>query len=174
MSQSEDFRTFYDLHHGDVVRYARRRVDPDSVSDVTAETFVVAWRRWALAQPGGLPWLYLTARHVIANHRRRVRGEVSLDKVRLEPLVVDPASGVVDRLVVQQRMRELSPIDREVLMLAYWEDLDLRSIGIVLDCSTAAAGVRLHRARRRLRAVLRPPGHTPSTAPSRPRKAPTS
>ena len=171
MGPREDFRTFYDLHHPEVVRYARRRVDPDDVCDVTAETFVVAWRRWALAEPGGLPWLYLTARHVIANRRRQDRSEVSLDAIPLEPLVVDPTADVVERLVIRQRMRELNTIDREVLMLAYWEDLDLRSIGIALDCSTAAAGVRLHRARRRLGAALRPPGDTPSPAPSRPRKA---
>lgn len=158
MAPSEDFRSYYVRHHADVVRYARRRVAPDHVADVAADTFVVAWRRWAKAEPGGLPWLYLTARHVISNHRRRRRDETSLDQGGLEPSVADLAPEVVDRLVVHQRMRTLADADREVLMLAYWEDLDLRSIGTALGCSTGAAGVRLHRARRRLAAALGPPG----------------
>ena len=175
MAPSEDFRTFYVRHHADVVRYARRRVAPDHVADVAAETFAVAWRRWAKAEPGGLPWLYLTARHVIANHRRRLRDETSLDHSGLEPLVADATPAVVDRLVLRQRMRTLAEGDREVLMLAYWEDLDLRSIGRALGCSAGAAGVRLHRARRRLAAALGPPGtDAPPPTRSHHREVPSS
>jgi DNA-directed RNA polymerase specialized sigma24 family protein len=38
--------------------------------------------------------------------------------------------------------------DREILLLAYWDDLSLADIAEVLGCSESAAGVRLFRARK--------------------------
>lgn len=45
--------------------------------------------------------------------------------------------------------------DREVLMLASWEELSNGSIGVVLGCSTEAAAQRLHRAKQRLGRTFR-------------------
>jgi RNA polymerase sigma-70 factor, ECF subfamily len=62
----------YHAHAAAVHAYAQRRMDdPSAAEDVLAETFLVAWRRLdrvPTADP--LPWLYATARHVVANHRR--------------------------------------------------------------------------------------------------------
>lgn len=44
--------------------------------------------------------------------------------------------------------------DREVLLLSEWEDLTGNEIAQVLGCSVSAATVRLHRARRRIKALL--------------------
>jgi RNA polymerase sigma-70 factor, ECF subfamily len=54
-----------------------------------------------------------------------------------------------------EALRTLSESDQQVLMLHAWEGLTGRELGIALDCSTAAASVRLHRARHRLNAALR-------------------
>lgn len=51
-------------------------------------------------------------------------------------------------------MARLSDRDREVLMLAAWEQLAPAEIAAVLGCSRSAANVRLHRARKRLLAAL--------------------
>jgi RNA polymerase sigma-70 factor (ECF subfamily) len=48
----------------------------------------------------------------------------------------------------------MSAGDQEVLMLTAWEDATPAEIGRVLGISPNAASVRLHRARRRLRARL--------------------
>jgi RNA polymerase sigma-70 factor (ECF subfamily) len=56
--------------------------------------------------------------------------------------------------VVGVALGELRDGDREILLLSAWEDLDLSEIAAVLECSRAAAGVRLHRARRRLGVAL--------------------
>lgn len=52
-------------------------------------------------------------------------------------------------------MAKLSPRDQEVLQLIGWEQLDQAAAARVLGCSVTAVKVRLHRARRRLAALLR-------------------
>ena len=60
-------------------------------ADVTAETFLVAWRRYDDAPPGdGRPWLFGIARHVLANHHRSGR--------RRDRLGLRPAAGAVHRV----------------------------------------------------------------------------
>jgi RNA polymerase sigma-70 factor (ECF subfamily) len=48
----------------------------------------------------------------------------------------------------------LKPDDREVVLLAAWEELSPQQIGAVLGVSQIAARSRLHRARKRLRVLL--------------------
>ncbi|ONI69776.1 hypothetical protein BWI15_24905 [Kribbella sp. ALI-6-A] len=47
----------------------------------------------------------------------------------------------------------LSVKDQQVLLLNAWEGLSGSELAVALGCSTIAAGVRLHRARRRLRSA---------------------
>lgn len=67
------FRDLYARHFDAVLGFALRRCDrPEDAADVTAETFVVAWRRLrhVPAGDGTRPWLYGVARRVLANQRR--------------------------------------------------------------------------------------------------------
>ena len=50
--------------------------------------------------------------------------------------------------------RSLTEEDRELLALQGWEGLSAGEIATVLGCTGNAARIRLHRARRRLRAAL--------------------
>lgn len=57
-------------------------------------------------------------------------------------------------LVVASAMRELPELDQEILRLHVWEDLSSKQIATVLGKSPNATRVRLHRARKRLAALL--------------------
>ncbi|MGW2240634.1 sigma factor-like helix-turn-helix DNA-binding protein, partial [Streptomyces sp. NPDC001759] len=48
----------------------------------------------------------------------------------------------------------LSEADQEVLRLTAWEELGVDDLAVALGCGTRAAAMRLHRARRRLRAEI--------------------
>src|ERR1700742_981233 len=64
-----------------ILAYALRRVaGPDDAADVVAETFLVAWRRFAEVPTGdgALLWLYAVAGRVIANQRRAERRRTRL------------------------------------------------------------------------------------------------
>lgn len=169
------FRRVYAAHFDAVLGYALRRVDrPEDAGDVTAETFLVAWRRLAHAPPESelRPWLYGVARRVLANRRRGERRRSALgERLRreLRAHVPDTSDEVVQRADVTAAMQRLSARDQEVLELHLWEGLESREIAEVLGLTTAVVRPRLSRARARLRDLLgndpAPPGHLPSNDP---------
>ena len=179
-AREETFRRLYADHFDTVLGFALRRTDrPEDAADVTADTFLVVWRRLAHVPTGDetRPWLYGVARRVLANHRRGDRRRSALgDRLRRElaAAVPDTADDVVQRADVNAAMRRLSARDQEVLELHLWEGLESREIAEVLGLTTVVVRPRLSRARTRLRELLgndpEPPGHQPSRQPQLTRK----
>jgi RNA polymerase sigma factor (sigma-70 family) len=151
------FEAIFRLHYGAVVRYAVRRVGPDAADEIVNETFLVAWRRLDDIPDNPLPWLYATARRVAANEIRRRDRQLRLGaRVASESKTEtgDLAEVVTESLRVRAALDALGDRDREVLRLSAWEQLEPSDAARVLGCSGAAYKVRLHRARRRLAALL--------------------
>jgi RNA polymerase sigma factor (sigma-70 family) len=143
-----------------ILAYALRRVeDPEDAADVVAETFLVAWRRLDEVpnDAGARLWLFGVARRVIANRHRAERRRTRLGERLAESLRTDlatqpaPAGEAADAL---RAMGGLDDDDRELLLLVSWEELSPGEVAKVLGISSLAARSRLHRARRRLRALL--------------------
>ena len=63
------FEQLFDRHREAVRAYLWRR-DPELAEDVTAETFLVAWRRLDDIPAEPLPWLIGVARKIRLNQRR--------------------------------------------------------------------------------------------------------
>jgi RNA polymerase sigma-70 factor (ECF subfamily) len=163
------FTAIYDAHYHRVLGYARRRVEPDDVADVVAETFMNAWRRLDAVPDGdqALYWLYATARRVLANHRRGRRRRVELARALKHgaPLAVEPAAS----LRVRAAFAELRDDDRELLLLVAWEGLDAGAVAAVVGCSRNAARIRIHRARQRFARALGETDASARGAPAHPR-----
>lgn len=142
-------------HYATVASYALRRAAPEDAADVVAETFAVAWRRIDAVPTGSatLPWLLVTARHCLANERRRQHRGVALAQQlagQLERVGVDRMRPVdEDAMVALRAFTDLSDEDRELLRLYGWDGLSVADIATVLEITTNAARVRLHRARTR-------------------------
>jgi RNA polymerase sigma factor (sigma-70 family) len=163
-AEAARFRELYVTCYGAVLNYARRRADEQTALDVTAETFLIAWRRLsAVPVENPLPWLYKTAHLTLANETRRQRREQAFVRssheqaARSEGLAADHADAVVETDRVRVALSRLSAADAEILRLTSWEDLDTREVAVVVGCTVAAAKVRLFRARRRLAAALDDP-----------------
>lgn len=131
--------------------YALRRSDRDTAQDVVAETFAVAWRRLDAVPRDPLPWLYAVARRVLANQRRSTARREAL-KTALARSTAGFAAPVDHDLA--DALRRLPSGDRELLTLVAWEGLSPREAAAALGCSDTACRLRLHRARRRLAALL--------------------
>jgi RNA polymerase sigma-70 factor (ECF subfamily) len=145
-------------HHGELMRFATRRVGPDLAGDVVASTFLIAWRRLSdIPHEHPRAWLYATARNVIANEMRSQRRRDALGArvgLMTKPTQDDPAGLVDERLRIRAVLDSLSPRDQEVLKLTEWEQLSITEASLVMGCTRAALKVRLHRARRRFAAQL--------------------
>jgi len=143
-----------------ILAYALRRVEnPEDASDVVAETFLVAWRRLDEVPFGRKErlWLYAVARRVTANIRRaegrRTRLSERLAETLPAELAIHPESGSKATEVLRA-MAGLGDEERELLLLVTWDELSPSEAAKVLGLSPLAARSRLHRARRRLRALL--------------------
>jgi RNA polymerase sigma factor (sigma-70 family) len=143
-----------------ILAYALRRVeDPEDAAEVVAETFLVAWRRLDEVPVGASArlWLFGVARRVIANLHRAERRRSRLAERLAESLRTElatqpaPAGEAAEAL---RAMGGLSDDDRELLLLVSWEELSPGEAAKVFGISSLAIRSRLHRARRRLRALL--------------------
>lgn len=171
VTDDDGFEAMYAAHYDDLLRFALRRVtEPADAADVVADVWLVAWRRRA-DLPGVLEqrlWLFGVARRVLANHRR---GELRRSRL------ADELRGALERIPrptpasdgpVADALAALAPADRDLVSLVAWEGLTPREVAVVLGCTPAAARVRLHRARKRLR------GHLTRSPARGSRRAPTT
>lgn len=165
-ADEERFSTIYAATRPQITAYAlRRTASREEAADIVAETFEIAWRRLTEvpASPDDLLWLYVTARHVLANSGRRIHRRDDLIARLAQGLrAVDVAEAPVDEVGLHalSALRSLPPEDRELLMLTGWEGLTSAEVGRVLGCSATAARIRLHRARTRLNAEMNLKGMT--------------
>jgi RNA polymerase sigma-70 factor, ECF subfamily len=158
--QLQAVTSLYERHAEAVHRYALRRSDRETAEEVTAQVFMVAWRRRSVLPEDALPWLYGVARRALAEHRRgAARRRRLAERLRGEPTEA-PMHEILDEGLAGA-LRQLSPSDRETLLLRYWEELEPAQIAKVMGCSRATMAVRLHRARMRLRRELEAEGDRP-------------
>jgi RNA polymerase sigma factor (sigma-70 family) len=156
----EAFRRIYEAHYRQIGAYARRRVGEVDAEDVTAETFLVAWRRMDAIPPGGatLPWLYGVARRVVSQRRRtgrrRDRLLARLSGLRHDEDAMANEEQLDDQQVVLAALAQLREADQEILRLSEWEELTSTELAVVLGCSANAVAIRLHRAHKRFGRAL--------------------
>jgi RNA polymerase sigma-70 factor (ECF subfamily) len=150
------FNALFAAYSSDIVAYCGWRAGASDAQDAVAEVFLAAWRRLDELPEGDAArvWLYATARRVIANQRRSARRRVALqERLALEAAPAAPGADREETLVYEA-LHRLGPRDREVLLLSEWEGLTPAQIAAVIGCLTVTARGRLHRARRRFRAVF--------------------
>jgi RNA polymerase sigma-70 factor (ECF subfamily) len=162
MSNDDFFAAAYREHYWAVSRYVARRLDgrTGEVEEVVAEVFTVAWRRRTDLPGSPLPWLYGVARNCLANavrghgRRRRLVARLGNDETAHGRQVVAGPDTDAPGAWVHEALARLSEADQEVLRLTAWEELAIDEVAVVLGCGRRAAAMRLHRARRRLRAEI--------------------
>ena len=152
------FVELYERFYRQVYAYCSRRTSADQVDDVVAEVFLIAWRKIDLVPRGSevLPWLYGVAYRVLANHWRSTSRRRKLSR-KLSSIGYETPTPPHEVTVVGHESRQvlaalesLKPIDREVLLLAAWEELPQADIAVVLHISVEAVRQRLYKAKKNL------------------------
>ncbi len=164
------FRALYADAYGDVLRFAQRRVHPSHAEDVTADAFLVVWRRLddAPNKPDDLrAWLFGIARHCLLNTRRgdgrrnalAVRVAETAPSVRL--VIGLDTDLIAQRIDLATAWQRLSETHQETLSLTVFDDLTSPHAAQVLGITPASYRLRLLRARRALRRQLDLAGSSP-------------
>jgi RNA polymerase sigma factor (sigma-70 family) len=161
------FEAFYSEHVEEVQRFVARRVaNRERAADLTAEIFLAAVESAHRYRPGrGTPraWLYGIARILVANDRRRdSREQARKERLRGSALLdTDDATRMdarIDAAAQSRRLYEamdrLPEGERAVLELVAVDELSLAKAAAAAGVRPVTARVRLHRARRKLRAEL--------------------
>jgi RNA polymerase sigma-70 factor (ECF subfamily) len=149
------FERVYQDCYAPVYRYAARRVAPEAVQDVVADTFLTAWRRYGDLKGEPLPWLLGIARRIAANQRRGgARREALHERLRSERPAGAHGEAAGEDPDLAAALSSLPERDREALMLVAWDGLEHRVAASVMGCSTGAFTVRVHRARGKLERAL--------------------
>jgi RNA polymerase sigma-70 factor (ECF subfamily) len=161
---SSAFGVVFERHAGRISNYCFRRTgDWALAEDLTATTFLLAWRsrgRAPLQADSALPLLFGIATNVLRNQRRSLRrrreafARLPLERTE-EPDFGDETS---ERLDDQVAMRELLRLftllprrEQDVLALCDWSGLSYEDAAAALDIPIGTVRSRLARGRRRLR-----------------------
>jgi RNA polymerase sigma factor (sigma-70 family) len=157
MSSEQRFEAMWRDHAAALFGYAfRRTASVDDAWDVVAEVYLTAWRRVDdVPDLTERPWLFVTARNVMANQSRGHRRQSELAaQIAAHVIVTDPTEPSSDTSMVNEALSRLSTSDRELVQLVTWDGLTPAEAAVVLKIPPARVRVRLHRARARLRGHL--------------------
>lgn len=143
--------------------FARRSVDPQTVGDLTADTFVSVITSFATFDPRkgtARAWIFGIARRIYAAHCQasaQQRDKVARLAGRRE-LDTDQVGELLDRIDAERAGRALvseltalSPLDRGLVELVDIAGLRPKEAASALGLAPGAARMRLMRARARLR-----------------------
>jgi RNA polymerase sigma-70 factor (sigma-E family) len=132
--------------------------DWHAAEDLVQASLVKLYRAWpGVDQVGGEPDAYL--RRIIVNTHRswwraRWRREAPAAQLPDRPGRGEDADQRALAVSVRQALRQLSPKQRAVLVLRYYEDLPEAEIASLLGCSPGTVKTHAHRGLRALRAEL--------------------
>jgi RNA polymerase sigma-70 factor (ECF subfamily) len=160
------FLRIYERHRDRVYRFAYRMTGSKELADdVTHSCFLSllqAPARYDARRAALGTYLCAAARHLSLRHASRAWRERPGGSLRRDAAPGGGASPL-DALLESERahlVREavlaLAPLHREVLVLVEYEELDLATVAAIVGAGVGAVKVRLHRARRKLRALLEP------------------
>jgi RNA polymerase sigma-70 factor (ECF subfamily) len=159
------FAEIFDRHGGEILRYAHARLGPDLAEDITAETFLAAFRRrdsYDTSRADARPWLYGIAVRLIGKHRRaEARYRQMLLSVPSDRLTEDFGDRSAERVTAEGLRPRLVAVlgglprqDRELLLLIAWAGLTYEESAQVMGITVSAVRSRLNRIRVRTRAAL--------------------
>ena len=167
--RTQPFEEIFKLHHRKVYSLCLRMIGNSAeAEDLTQDVFVQVFRKLGSfrGESAFTTWLHrLTVNQVLMHFRKKqVRNEqltedgempveITIDRNRLN------RSPVLDRVALDEAIVRLPRGYRIVFVLHDVEGLDHNEIASLLGCSIGTSKSQLHRARMRMRFLLREPTH---------------
>ncbi len=161
-SANQHFRRLYESYSDAIFRHCYYRLnDRERALDLVQDTFLRTWQYLGAGHTidNMRAFLYRVANNLIIDDRRK-KQLLSLDQLKEDGF--EPASNADQRLKntieagdVLSTLNRLEPNEREVVLMRYVNDLKPKEIAEILDESPNVISVRLHRAVKHLREILR-------------------
>jgi RNA polymerase sigma-70 factor (ECF subfamily) len=154
----EAFQTLYQCYRDPLFRFAYRLTSSaEEAEDLVHDCFVGVFRAGFDECRGTLrTYLYAAVRNLARKHFRDTGREDRTDEFEIST-ADDPLDGLLAREIaeeVKSAVARLPLLQREVLVLAEYEELSLEEIANIVEADVGAVKSRLHRARTGLRKLL--------------------
>jgi RNA polymerase sigma-70 factor (ECF subfamily) len=154
---------FYGCFEHSVYSFALSRLnDPHAAADVLNEVMLEVWRRAASFEGRSKvsTWVLGIAHHKIIDHFRKVKRHAheELDPEipdESDPTAADILSAVEDSDQLRHCLEELSDAHRQVVHLAFFEDLHYADIARLVGCPEGTVKTRMFHAKAALKRCLR-------------------
>lgn len=135
--------------------------DVEDAEELVNDTLVRAWHhaaRYEATRGRVAAWLFAIARHLAADRlRARSRRPPPGGDGLLEPVGELDLEGLAQAWEVATALEQLPPVQRQVLLLAYHDDLSQSTIAEVLGIPLGTVKSRTYHGLRALAAILEPP-----------------
>lgn len=157
MKLLDKFQTFYRQTAVRFYNYLLRiTADPDLAGDIFQESYARYWERYGRREPSvGL--LFTIGRNAIIDHRRRQKQTFCYED-RCQDERPDQEAALISKQAYQRvlaAMGTLEPLERDVLALAVDGGFAYSEISRLTDLSPGNVKVKIHRARQKLRRILK-------------------
>lgn len=146
-----------------LVRHRAPWLQPQDIEDIVQDILLSlhqARETWDPARPF-LPWIIAIARARLGDHARRYMRRIAIDvaEADLAETFCDlrtntNADNVVNLLAVQKAMQGLSKVEKQAVELVRLREMTMAEAAEASGSTIAALRVAIHRAKRKMKAVL--------------------
>jgi RNA polymerase sigma-70 factor (ECF subfamily) len=160
------FVEVYQRHRQTVFGFAFRLLGSVEIAeDITHDCFLSLIKnteRFDATKASLKTYLLAAARNLAAKHFHKTNGNICFEDLTEEPFLSEnnlPLKRLLDEeltLIVQDAIAQLSPLQREALILFEYEELSHTEISKVVGEEVNVIKQRLHRARMSLKKILAP------------------
>jgi RNA polymerase sigma-70 factor (ECF subfamily) len=157
------FEQLYERHRRRVYSLCLRMVgDVTEAEDITQEVFLQVFRKIGTfrGEAALTTWLHrLAVNHVLMHWRKRgIRSEEMTEEGDVGGIARPYPLSILDRIALEQAVQKLPPGYRLVFLLHDVEGYEHEEIAAMLGCSVGTSKSQLHKARLKLRSLLRGEG----------------
>ncbi len=161
----EAFGKLYDKYSRQIYRFIVFRLNSrEDANDLTSEVFLKAWQ-YLIKDHKNIDnfraFLYRLAGNLVIDHYRQSGRQVQALDENVWNQIIDETYNLEDQIrkkedsrLIKLAMDKLSPDERELLVMRYIDDLDIKEISQILDKTSGAVRVALHRAIKALKGLI--------------------
>jgi RNA polymerase sigma-70 factor (ECF subfamily) len=156
-----NFEELYEEYLPKIYRYVYHRVGNKQLAeDVTSTVFmkvVSNLNTFRVGESSFASWIYAIARNTLIDHFRKHKSTVDLgeaDNIASTQNVEHQTDTTLTLAKVKTAMKNLSEVQREVLILRAWDDLSHKEIGEVLGISEDNSKMTFSRALKSLKQIV--------------------
>jgi RNA polymerase sigma-70 factor (ECF subfamily) len=157
------FGQIYQLFYKRIFRFCQIHLESEeTAADICQETFIKAWKAlpgFSLSKGGSLQaYLFKIARNLLIDQSRKKR-EVKLEVAEEAETHEDFVSQVdsqEEEKKLHNALDKLTIMDRQIVILRYFEDLSFTEISQATGVKEGALRVRTNRALKKLKEILDP------------------